>query len=171
VGIKQVSVTRGGHDPVRDSGISRLAVSADGRYVAFSSEAGNLVQGDHTIYVSDVFVRDTLIGTTVRASVDAEGGDPNSYSLDPSISADGRYVSFQSGASDLVAGDANGLFDVFVRDLLYGTTVRASVDAGGGDPNGTSGSPSISADGRYVAFYSAASDLIRGGRKTSVVPA
>jgi Tol biopolymer transport system component len=160
VGIKQVSVTRGGHDPARDS--YSTSISADGRYVAFISFAGNLVQGDHTIHWEDVLVRDVLAGTTVRASVDTGGGDPDSASFGPSISADGRYVAFASYASDLVAGDGNSTYDAFVRDLVSGTTVRASVDTGGGDPNGGSAFPSISADGRYVAFDSSASDLVAG---------
>jgi hypothetical protein len=71
-------------------------------------------------------------------------------------------VAFHSGASDLVPGDANGRTDVFVRDLVAGTTVRASVDTTGGDPDGVSGFPSISGGGRYVAFYSPSSDLVPG---------
>ena len=99
---------------------------------------------------------------TTRASVDTGGGDPNSDSFSPSISATGRYVAFSSLASDLVPGDGNSFRDVFVRDLVAGTTTRASVDTGGGAPNGDSFVPSISATGRYVAFYSYASDLVPG---------
>jgi hypothetical protein len=99
---------------------------------------------------------------TVRVSVDTAGGDPDSDSFAPSISATGRYVAFESYASDLVPGDGNGLLDVFVRDLVARTTVRASVDTGGGDSNGNSFAPSISADGRYVAFQSGATDLVSG---------
>jgi Tol biopolymer transport system component len=160
--VKLVSVTRRGDDPVRHSAIP--SISADGRYVAFESQAGNLVPGDHTIRWEDIFVRDTLMGTTVRASVDTEGGDADERSIEPSISADGRYVSFASFAGDLVQGDGEFYRDVFVRDLVTGTTVRASLDMGGGSPNGSSGESgtSISADGRYVAFESSASDLVPG---------
>ena len=96
----------------------------------------------------------------VRASVNTAGGSPNSDSLDPSISADGRYVVFWSGANDLVPGDNNGVNDVFRRDLLTNTTTRVSVDTAGGDANGESFYPTISADGRYVAFASSATDLV-----------
>jgi Tol biopolymer transport system component len=99
----------------------------------------------------------------VRASVDTSGGDPNSDSLDSSISADGRYVAFWSAATDLVPNDHNGAEDVFVRDLRTNTTVRASVDTAGGDANGDSFFPTINADGRYVAFASRATDLVAGG--------
>jgi Tol biopolymer transport system component len=162
VGVKQVSVTRGGYDAVRDS--FDPSVSADGRYVAFASFAGDLVPGDHTNELADIFVRDTVQKTTVRASVDAAGGDPDGSSFGPSISADGRFVAFRSLASDLVDGDENGLVDVFVRDLLAGTTIRASVDMGGGDPNGASGDRVIamSMDDRFVAFQSDASNLVEG---------
>ena len=96
----------------------------------------------------------------VRASVDTAGGSPNGDSLDPSISADGRYVVFWSGANDLVPGDNNGVNDVFRRDLRANTTTRASVDTAGGNANGESFYPTISADGRYVAFASSATDLV-----------
>jgi TolB protein len=104
-----------------------------------------------------VFVRDLRAGTTVRASVDLDGGDPNldSFGTPPSISDDGRYVSFASSASDLVPGDGTfgySTIDIFVRDLTAGTTVRASVDLDGGDPDSFSMDvPPISPDGRYVA--------------------
>jgi Tol biopolymer transport system component len=139
------------------------SLSADGRYVAFNSQASDLVPGDGN-GSGDVFVRDLRTGTTVRASVDIDGGDSNGNSGAPSISADGRYVAFDSEASDLVPGDGNSFKDVFVRDLRAGTTVRASVDLDGGDPNfdSSGGPPSISADGRYVAFASIASDLVPG---------
>ena len=104
----------------------------------------------------------SAVPTTVRASVDTAGGDSDNSSDDPSISGNGRFVAFYSRASDLVAGDGNGVFDVFVRDLVAGTTVRASVDSAGGDPDGYSQFPSISGRGRYVAFTSLASDLVAG---------
>ncbi len=137
------------------------SITPDGRYVAFESGASDLVAGDGN-GTGDIFVRDLVAGTTVRASVDTGEGDPDGVSYTPSISSDGRYVAFWSYASDLVAGDGNGTADIFVRDLVAGTTIRASVDAGGGDPNDYSQYPSISADGGYVAFESYASDLLPG---------
>jgi Tol biopolymer transport system component len=100
--------------------------------------------------------------TSYLVSVDVAGGDPNGESAAPSISADGRYVAFQSDASDLVQGDGNSATDVFVRDLKRQRTTRISVDAVGADPNGVSFAPSISANARNVAFFSNASDLVSG---------
>jgi Tol biopolymer transport system component len=158
---RRISVDRRGGDSNGQSG--GPSISADGRYVAFSSFASDLVPGDGTNDMTDIFIRDLVAGTTARASVDTGGGDPNDESISPSISADGRYVAFGSSASDLIQGDGNGWIDIFVRDLVGGTTVRASVDTEGGDPDSGSLSPSISADGRYVAFYSYADDLGWGG--------
>jgi Tol biopolymer transport system component len=155
-GMVRASVDLAGGDPNRES--SGPSISADGRYVAFESEASDLVGGDENGF-SDVFVRDLLGGTTTRVSVDTTGGNANGRSSGPSISADGRFVSFWSGASDLVAGDANGFEDVFVRDMVSGVTRRVSVDMDGGDPDLYSFSAAISANGRYVAFISWASDL------------
>src|SRR5262249_44994888 len=111
-----------------DSEISSM--SADGRYVAFYSSASNLVPGD-TNGSADVFVKDLLTGSVVRASTDAAGAQANFDSYSPTLSADGRYVAFYSSASNLVPGDTNGSADVFVKDLLTGSVVRASTDAAG----------------------------------------
>jgi Tol biopolymer transport system component len=140
----------------------RPSISANGRYVAFESIASNLVLGD-TNQHSDVFVRDRLLGTTERVSVDSSGVQGNSDSETPSLSADGRYVAFRSYANNLVASDNNGVRDIFVRDRLLGTTERISVDSSGVEASGGSDSPSISADSRYVAFASFADNLIPGG--------
>src|SRR5207244_1451712 len=86
----------------------------------------------------------------------------NAHSSHPSISADGRYVAFQSYATNLVLGDDNGYIDVFVRDRQTGQTTRVSVDSAGLQGNDYSDSPSISADGSYVAFHAAASNLVPG---------
>jgi Tol biopolymer transport system component len=140
-------------------------ISGDGRYVAFASRATDLVAGDGSA-TEDIFVRDLRAGTTTRVTVDTGGGDANANTRHARISADGRHVAFASPASDIVTGDGNGLEDVFVRDLDAHTTVRASVDTAGGDPNGASGStglfspPAIDADGSRVVFFSAASDLV-----------
>ena len=137
------------------------SISANGWYVAFESVASNLVSGD-TNGESDVFVRDTLTNTTTRVSVPSDGGEGNDRSELPSISADGRYVTFDSAASNLVSGDMNGSGDVFVRDTLTNITTRVSVSSDGGEGNAFSGYPSISADGRYVAFSSDSSNLVSG---------
>ena len=138
------------------------AISADGRYVAFVSYASNLVSGD-TNGTADAFVRDRQSGTTERVSLDSLGSQGNDFSGSSAISADGRYVVFLSLANNLVSGDTNATFDVFVRDRMGGTTELVSLDSLGALGNAQSyGSASISADGRYVAFYSSASNLVSG---------
>ena len=137
------------------------SISADGRYVAFDSFASNLVNGD-TNNFSDIFVHDRTTSTTARVSVSSNGTQTDNQSYAPSISADGHYVAFFSAASNLISGDTNNTLDIFVHDRLTGTTTRASVASDGTQSNDYSYSPSISADGRYVAFFSAASNLVSG---------
>jgi archaellum component FlaF (FlaF/FlaG flagellin family) len=107
-------------------------------------------------------VHDRLTGQTTRVSVASDGTEGNGRSWAPSISADGRYVAFYSEASNLVPGDTNGRADVFVHDRLTGQTTRVSVASDGTEGNGASEFPRISADGRYVAFISDASNLVPG---------
>jgi Tol biopolymer transport system component len=109
-----------------------------------------------------VFVRDLYTNTTTLVSAAMGGAAANGASLQPSISANGRYVAFTSSASNLVAGDTNSAAEVFVRDLYTKTTTLLSVGMGGAAANGVSLQPSISANGRYVAFTSAASNLVPG---------
>jgi Tol biopolymer transport system component len=155
----RVSVDQGGGDANKQS--SWPAISFDGKYVAFHSEASDLVPDDGN-GKTDVFVRDTVAGTTLRVSVDVDGGDADGFSSYPNITPDGRYVVFASNARDIVAGDGNIVYDVFRRDLQTGTTVRASVDVSDVDPDGNSFFPEVSANGRYVAFFSDATDLVVG---------
>jgi cold shock CspA family protein len=137
------------------------SLSADGLLVAFDSSAKNLVSGDNNA-TDDVFVHDRTSGATERAGVDSTGVEGNKSSTLPSLSADGQSVAFQSYASNLVAGDANGRPDIFVHDRATGFTDRMSVDTSSGDGNGDSLYKSISSDGRVVAFSSLASDLVSG---------
>jgi Ca2+-binding RTX toxin-like protein len=130
----------------------------------FDSDATNLVPGD-TNNSSDVFVRDLLTNTTTSVSVDSAGNQGNGYSFGGSISTDGRFVAFDSDATNLVPGDTNNGSDVFVRDRLTNTTTRVSVDSAGNEANNDSGTPSISADGRFVAFTSFATNLAPGDTK------
>jgi uncharacterized repeat protein (TIGR01451 family) len=134
-------------------------ISADGRFVAFDSGAF-LVPGDN--YTQDVFVHDRVTHLTTRVSVNSIGEGGNYGSVLPAISADGRFVAFQSYADNLVAGDTNGKVDVFVHDRGTHQTTRVSEDSAGAQGNGHSGGPSISADGRFVAFESLASNLVAG---------
>src|SRR5262245_6271977 len=150
----------------------RRRISANGQYVAFHSSESDLVTGD-TNNTYDVFVRDIQTGTVTRVSTDANGnqstspsGDGLHGSFNPSISADGRYVAFQSDATNLVPGD-NTLpgttfhpDNVYVKDVKTGAITRLSVDSNGNLGNGNSFYPHISADGRYVVFASDASNLV-----------
>ncbi len=141
---------------------SQPAVDASGVLVAFDSEATNLVPLDANGVVVDVFVRHRLLGTTVLASVDSAGVQGNGASNSPSLSADGRFVAFGSSATNLAGGDSNGVADVFVHDLATGSTSRASVSSGGDQGDAASFSPSLSGDGRFVAFASDATNLVAG---------
>ncbi len=141
------------------------AITADGRYVAFSSAASNLVPGDTNAH-HDVFVRDRKLGTTRRVSVSSNGHQANGTSGALAISEDGRFIAFSSFASNLVHRDTNLLIDVFVRDRRLGTTRRVSVSSNGHQANGTSGELAMSADGRFVAFSSDASNLVPGDTNT-----
>jgi Tol biopolymer transport system component len=137
---ERVSVSSAGEQGDEDS--QRPSVSADGRFVAFESPATDLVAGD-TNGMDDVFVHDRKLLTTERVSVSSAGEQGNGYSSAPSISADGRFVAFASYATDLVAGDTNGAYDVFVRDRQAGTTERVSVSSGGEQGNLNSSSPDL----------------------------
>jgi flagellin-like hook-associated protein FlgL len=161
--IARVSVDSVGTQGNGDSStFSPASLSADGRFVVFQSDATNLVAGD-TNAASDIFVHDRLTGQTTRVSVDSSGTQASGgSSFDPAISADGRYVVFESSATNLVAGDTNARSDIFVHDRLTSQTTRVSVDSSGTQANGESDLGSVSADGRYVAFYSSASNLVAG---------
>jgi Tol biopolymer transport system component len=137
------------------------SISANGRFVAFSSFATNLVDGDLNGKL-DVFVHDRQHATTTLVSVHSLGAQGDGHSLGPSISADGRFVAFESFASNLVEGDANGKKDIFVHDRKTGTTTRVSVDSDGVQGDGDSYSPAISANGQFVAFVSSATNLVAG---------
>lgn len=142
------------------------AISSDGRYVAFVSQASNLVAGDTNGFI-DVFVRDRQSSTTERVSVATGGAEGNGDSTPPDLlaptvamSGDARYVVFASTASNLVAGDTNSAIDVFLHDRTSGGTERVSLAADGGEGDGNSDQPSVSDDGRYVAFRSVAGNLV-----------
>jgi len=151
------------------------AITPDGRFVAFHSHWSSIVPGD-TNGATDVFVYDREMRAIERVSVPALGGQANGGSGNPAISADGRYVAFQSGASNLVPGDTNGGdaygLDVFVYDRATDTVERVSVSSQGAEATGPwsslNSSPSISADGRYVAFDSEAANLVPGDTNNQV---
>ena len=135
-------------------------ISVNGRFVAFHSAANNLV-ADDTNNRQDIFVYDRESKLMERVSVDSNGNEANHYSLNPSISGDGRYVTFMSSAENLVDNDDNGQIDIFVHDRQEKTTTLVSVSIEGKSGNTRSLHPVISTNGRYIAFESAASNLIK----------
>jgi Tol biopolymer transport system component len=149
-------------DGTQASGTSEgPALSADGRYAVFASNAPTLVPLD-TNGGSDVFFRDLQAGTIERVSIadDESEGIPGSVFGRPALSADGRYIAFAASMPNLVAEDENGVIDIFVRDRFASTTERVSVATGGAEAHGASGNPVISDDGNFVAFVSSAPDLV-----------
>jgi Tol biopolymer transport system component len=141
------------------------ALSSDGHYVVFQSDASNLVDSDNNS-ASDIFLRDLTTNLTELISTGATG-QGNGPSFVPAVSADGRFVTFYSLASNFVAGDTPGTADVFLRDRLLGTTQLISASAASVRGNNFSWNPSLSADGHYVAFESAASNLVAGDTNSS----
>lgn len=144
-----------------DSNSGSPSISSDGRYVAFWSDAGNLVPDDHN-GARDIFLRDCVNGTTARLSLAGDGSEANGASDAPCLSGDAGRVAFISLATNLAPNDTNENWDVFVRDRVAGTTVVASVDDGGVIGNGRNIQPSLSLDGSCVAFASRASNLVSG---------
>jgi Tol biopolymer transport system component len=136
-------------------------ISGDGRWTVYYSSSSNLVPAD-TNGVQDVFVYDRVLSQTVRASLSSFGGEGDGWSAFSAISADGRWVAFESVASNLVPGDTNAFVDVFLKDMQSGLLTRVSVGPGGAQGDAESEFPSISANGRYVSFESAASNLVPG---------
>ena len=179
--MQRASVGSDGAEANGDSGYTTanpdlgIAISGNGRFVAFVSAATNLVPGD-TNGLDDVFVRDTCLGapagctsTTTLASVGIGGSLATGGSAHPAISRSGRFVAFASSASNLVVGDNNAAWDVFVRDTCAGapagcapSTARVSVDSSGAEGNADSLQPAFSGDERYIAFASMGSNLVTG---------
>jgi Tol biopolymer transport system component len=159
--ISRVSISSSGQEGDAESfSPGPPAISADGRYVAFESLASNFAPAD-TNDAEDVFVRDRVAGTTIRATVSSAGPGANFNSGVPSLSADGRYIAYMSYATNLVPGDMNVSADVFVHDRVSGATSLASVSYNALQGNGDSGFPQISGDGRSVVFWSTASNLVQ----------
>ncbi len=140
-------------------------ISGNGQLVAFSSLATNLVAGDSNLF-RDVFVHDRLTGTTERVSAASNGAGANNWSIFPRISENGRFVVFASPATNLVDGDTNGQYDIFVHDSDNGTTERVSIASDGTQSNWFSYRADVSGDGGLVAFHSAATNLVDGDINT-----
>lgn len=167
--IERVSIDSFGNPG--NAGSQLPAISADGTVVVFFSNATNLVPDDANGF-ADIFVHDRTTRETTRVSVASDGTEANLESAialfsTHSINADGRFVAFQSRASNLVQADTNGSWDIFVHDRDTGTTERISLGVGGIEANNDSFSPSISGDGRFVAFRSDATNLVDGDSNRS----
>ena len=139
----------------------RRNISADGRYVVFASTATNLVAGDSN-GVADVFIRDTVLNTTERVSVSSLGVQSNGASGLPSVSDDGRFVAFESTATNLVPRDGDGVSGIFVFDRDTDTIEIVSVDGLGDEGDAQSSIATISGNGRYVVFSSDANNIVTG---------
>ncbi len=140
-------------------------LNADGRYIAFTSHAalgGPSAAGSKP--VTNVYLRDTQMGTTTRVSVTSSNAVADGNSYDPALSGNGRYVAFVSDASNLAPRDDNGVADVFLFDLMAHSSSLVSRSVTGTSANGPSGHPAVSADGRIVVFQSDASDMVCGPR-------
>ncbi|MFN8139313.1 MAG: hypothetical protein U0R49_05900 [Fimbriimonadales bacterium] len=155
--IERVTLTNSGSLGNDTSNV--VGFSAEGRFAVISSRATNLVDGD-TNGFGDIFVRDRLLRTTEMVSLTHDGQLANGGSEIPSISGDGRFVAFDSNATNLVPNDTNGKLDIFVRDRWLETTVRVSISSTGEQADRDSWGASISADGRYVVFQTYARNLI-----------
>ena len=136
-------------------------ISGDGRYVVFGSFADSLAPDDTNLR-DDVFLRDRMLGTTVRASVSSDGAEGSEHSLYGDASDDGRYVVFHSGSNNLVPEDTNGQIDIFLRDIVAGTTTRISLGLSGAEADDRSEFVRISADGSIVIYQSLAGNLVPG---------
>lgn len=136
-------------------------ISADGRYVAFWSDATDLVAGV-TSGATHVYVRDRVAGATELVSVSSAGEPQNGYAAYPSISSDGRYVTFASNATNLGPVHSFGGSNTFVHDRVTGRTELASIGSNGQRGNGDSSGGDVSADGRFVVIGSYATNLVPG---------
>jgi len=170
---ERVSVSSSGREADGNNGLLNLmggpSISADGRFVAFSSEATNLVSGDRNKN-PDVFVRDRQTGTTTRVSVATGGAEANAGGTAPAISRDGRFVAFES-SSDNLAPDTNFTGDIYLHDRQTGTTELISKAFDGGNANSSSFSPTLNGDGRFVYYTSFASNLVAGDNDDGSVDA
>src|SRR5262249_3296199 len=142
-------------------------ISADGRFVLFSSDATNLVPGDSN-FRDDVFVHDRLLGTTERVDIGTDGTQGDMFTFFGALSRDGRYVAFATNSTTLLGpGDTNGKQDIYVRDRLVNFTKRVSVAYNGAQSSSDSGGFSISGDGQTVAFSNADPNLLPPGVDTN----
>ena len=158
---ERVSIVTGGAQGTGGDALGAV-ISGDGGIVAFQASMTNLVAGD-TNGTQDIFVHETSTGTTTRVSVSSGGAEATGSSFAPAVNLDGRYVAFVSGAANLVAGDTNGVNDVFLHDRQTAVTSRMNVSlSGGAEANGASATVKLSRDCPHIAFDSAGTNLVAG---------
>ena len=155
------SVSNGGIDPTQP-----CPISTNGRYVAFTSQAGNLVAGDPNS-ATDVFRRDRTATETVLVSVDSSEVGATSASTWPAMTNDGSQIAFESGASTLAPNDTNAKTDIFIRRVALGDTFRLSLSSASGQADGDSHHPALSGDGQIIAYSSTAQNLVDDDDSTS----
>jgi dipeptidyl aminopeptidase/acylaminoacyl peptidase len=163
--ISRISLDSNGNEGNDESDFSNI--SSNGQYAVFQSYANNLVTSDTNGKV-DIFTKNLATGSTALISSDSSGIIGNNNSVNPTISPNGRYVVFQSSATNLVTGDTNNMTDVFMKDTQTGITTLISSDSAGVIGNNYSGSPVISLNGQYVVFYSTANNLVTGDTNNAV---
>lgn len=154
-----LAVPRGTNGTTPNHALHSPVLSADGRYIAFESDATNLLD-QPTPRISGIFWHDRETGDTRWLTSGYDGHAPNGRSVRPDMDASGRFVVFESQASNLVPGDTNDLSDVFLYDLDTSTLERISQAPDGSPANGASSDPVISADGRYVAYVTEAGNIV-----------
>ncbi len=162
----RVSISSSGEEGDWDSG-QGISISQDGRYVLFASRAGNFAPG-HTFLRPDIYIHDRVTGETTLQNVSSSGIRGNQQANNPTMSDDGRYVVFGSSATDLVANDLNWSGDIFVHDRLTGETIRASVSSQNVEGNQGGDYPSVSGNGRYITFISTSDNLVPGDNNSYV---
>jgi 6-phosphogluconolactonase (cycloisomerase 2 family)/glutamine cyclotransferase len=158
--LNRINVGPGGIEPIGGNSFESWP-SADGRYIGYWSHATNQVIGD-TNAAADVFLLDRQTGTTQRVSVKSDGTQGNGSSDHLSLSDDGRFIAFQSNATNLTSDNVTGLKQIFLKDMLSGSITLVSKPFDGTSPNGQALFPTISGNGRYISYYSDASNLIGG---------
>lgn len=158
----RVSIADGVNGAEGNARSNRPKIGEDGLYVAFESNASNLVSNDTNGW-SDIFLRDITNNTTTRVNIatGVNGAEADNESLEISLSGDVRFVAFATSATNLIGNDTNGSADVFLRDTVTQTTTRISVNSSGGESDGFSGFPQMSADGVSIAFNSSSTNLVQ----------
>jgi Tol biopolymer transport system component len=162
--LERITWPVSGNDPDGPSLLPRLSADDEARWIVYHSRATNLVPEQVTNGHFDVYLYDRLTSATILVSRGVDGLVGNGVSQDASVSADGRWVAFESEATNLVPNDNNNLFDIFVADVTTGAMRRVNVtNTGGQAVGGESRRPRISADGRHIVFESRATNLHSGG--------